>query len=41
MVNIGHMLSPEKLAFFLGIFPRFGNIGVCCLGILENLAGYK
>jgi len=40
VVKIGHMLSPEKLVFFSGFFPRFEIIGVCCLGILGNLAGY-
>jgi len=41
VVNIGHKLSPEKLAFSRDISRDLGFFGVCCLGILENLAGYN
>ena len=40
MVNIGQKLSPEKLAFSRDFSRDLGFFYVCCMGILENLAGY-
>jgi len=40
VAKIGHTLSPEKPALLSGFLPRSGTTSVCCLGTLENLAGY-